>query len=123
MMPSRPPVCGLLMSCSTVCSKLLLPPERGWHRAAGQRAAAAALAGLDDLEDDALHAVVHHEARLSPVLDAVVATALTRGHARGNPLLLHQGVRDHLLLEAEGLFVIAAAPSLGPVIAAAARNG
>ena len=89
---------------------VLGPLRRGWRRDPADRAAAAAFAGLDDLPDEAIGDLVRTAAAAAPVLDAVVALALCRGHSPDRPLLLAE-VRGEaggglLLADQEGLFPI-----------------
>jgi hypothetical protein len=89
---------------------VLGPLRRGWLRNPADRTAAAAFAGLDDLPDEAVSDLVRTDTAAAPVLDAVVALALCRGHSPDRPLLLAE-VRGEageglLLADPEGLFPI-----------------
>ena len=89
---------------------VLGPLRRGWLRDPADRTAAAAFADLDDLPDEAIGDLVRTGAAAAPVLDAVIALALCRGHSPDRPLLLAE-VRGEaggglLLADQEGLFPI-----------------
>ncbi|WP_138733761.1 hypothetical protein [Modestobacter excelsi] len=89
---------------------VLAPLHRGWQRAPGTRTAAAAFADLDDVRDEALTGFLRRAADAAPVLDAVVALTLCRGHTATRPLLLTEVSESAggglLLVDPEGLFPI-----------------
>ncbi|MCB9572664.1 MAG: hypothetical protein H6709_11315 [Kofleriaceae bacterium] len=102
--------------------KLLALPARGWRRDPGSRAGAAAFAG-EPVDDAWLHALAATAPAWCGALAATATAALVHGHRAGAPLLLHRGAAGFLLVEAEGLFRVAAAADLGGVIAAATALG
>ena len=89
---------------------VLGPLQRGWQRSLADRTAAAAFAGLQEVPDEALGDLVRTGAAAGPVLDAVVALALCRGHSPDRPLLLAEVSEEAggglLLADPEGLFPI-----------------
>ena len=104
-MPPGPRLFAAALGCT-----VLGPLRRGWLRDPADRTAAAAFAGLDDLPDEAIGDLVRTGAAAAPVLDAVIALALCRGHSPDRPLLLAE-VRGEaggglLLADQEGLFPI-----------------
>ena len=92
--------------------KVLAPPHRGWFRSADAVTTAATFAGLRQPPADAAIADLARRisAHVSP-LDAVVANVLTKGHAKGRPLLLQNaplnGEPGWMLCEEDGMFPIA----------------
>src|SRR4029453_9756828 len=66
---------------------VLGPLGRGWRRDPAGRTAAALLPARDDLPDQAVGDLVRTGSAAAPVLDAVVALALCRGHSPDRPLL------------------------------------
>jgi len=106
---------GLLATSQLVAAALgytvLGPLGRGWRRSPADRVTAAAFAGLAEVPDDALHDVLRGTAAAAPVLDAVVALTLCRGHSPGRPLILagagEPAGSGLVLADAEGLFPIA----------------
>ena len=103
-------VAGSQLFAAALACTVLGPLRRGWLRDPADRTSAAAFAGLDDLPDEAIGDLVRTGAAAAPVLDAVVALALCRGHSPGRPLLLAE-VRGEagsglLLADQEGLFPI-----------------
>ncbi|WP_290061268.1 hypothetical protein [Amycolatopsis solani] len=85
--------------------KVLGAPQRGWRRTPADDVAAATFAGLASVPD--LAAFAREAASALPVLDAVLALSLCRGHEPAEPLLI-AGVDEGLLLvDAQGLFPIA----------------
>ena len=103
-------VAGSQLFAAALGCTVLGPLRHGWLRDPADRAAAAAFAGLDDLPEEAIGDLVRTGAAAAPVLDAVVALALCRGHSPGRPLLLAE-VREEaggglLLADQEGLFPI-----------------
>jgi hypothetical protein len=104
----------LIAQCQLFAAALgctvLGPLGRGGLRDPADRTAAAAFAGLDDLPDEAVDDLVRTGAAAAPVLDAVVALALCRGHSPDRPLLLAEVSEEAggglLLADQEGLFPI-----------------
>ncbi len=103
-------VAGSQLFAAALGCTVLGPLRRGWLRDPADRAAAAAFAGLDDLPDEAIGGLVRTSAAAAPVLDAVVALALCRGHSPDRPLLLAEVSEEAggglLLADQEGLFPI-----------------
>jgi hypothetical protein len=94
--------------------QVLGAPERGWRRTAADNAAAAAFAGLESVPD--LTGFARRVRPALPVLDSVLALSLCRGHDPADPLLI-TGVDDGLLLvDAQGMFPIAGAPSVAGLL-------
>jgi len=94
--------------------KVLGAPERGWRRTPHDNAAAAAFAGLDSVPD--LTEFAQRVRPALPVLDGVLALSLCRGHDPADPLLV-TGVDDGLLLvDAQGMFPVAWAPSVAGLL-------
>jgi hypothetical protein len=94
--------------------KVLAPPARGWQRAPAAIASAKVFAGVDDALPEPSMVELSSAIRPHlPLLDAVLARNLIRGHTPGQPLLLHRTGDDGLLLvESEGGSPIAWAPSV-----------
>jgi hypothetical protein len=108
--------------------KVLASPERGWRRTAGDRVAAAALAGLaDEVPEEDLTALAHRITPALPVLDGLIAMTLCDGHEPDSPLLLaaaHERQGGGLLLvEPDGLFPIAWADEVGALLPCWERCG
>lgn len=94
--------------------KVLGAPERGWRRTGEDHAAAAAFAGLDSVPD--LTDFARRVRPALPVLDGVLALSLCRGHDAADPLLI-SGVDEGLLLvDAQGVFPIAWAPTVAGLL-------
>jgi hypothetical protein len=88
--------------------KVLAPPRRGWLHDPRVVAAAQALAGGEESADGELAELARQLAPCLAPLDATVADVLARGHERGRPLVLREAPGGGwLLLDADGLFVIA----------------
>ncbi|MFE7132053.1 hypothetical protein ACFVIM_14430 [Streptomyces sp. NPDC057638] len=90
--------------------KVLGTTARGWRRAERDTAAAAAFAGLDPpVPEDGLVTLARLARPVVPVLDAVLALAVGRGHDPAEPLLLTGAGADDglLLLDAQGVFPLA----------------
>jgi hypothetical protein len=86
--------------------KVLGVTSRGWRHDERDTVAAAAFAGLEPPLPD-LTAFARQVRPALPVLDAVLALSLARGHDPGAPLLV-MGVADQLVLvDAQGMFPIA----------------
>jgi hypothetical protein len=86
--------------------KVLGVTSRGWRRSSLDSVAAAAFAGLEPPLPD-LVGFARRVRPALPVLDAVLALSLARGHDPADPLLI-LGVADQLLLvDAQGMFPIA----------------
>nr|WP_042185013.1 hypothetical protein [Kibdelosporangium sp. MJ126-NF4]CEL16455.1 hypothetical protein [Kibdelosporangium sp. MJ126-NF4]CTQ90407.1 hypothetical protein [Kibdelosporangium sp. MJ126-NF4] len=85
--------------------KVLGAVARGWRRTPEDNASAAAFAGLDSVPD--LTDFARQVRPALPVLDAVLALSLCRGHDPGEPLVI-MGVGGRLLLvDALGTFPVA----------------
>lgn len=89
--------------------KVLGAPERGWRRTPEDDAAAAAFAGLESVPD--LTRFAHRVRPALPVLDGVLALSLCRGHDPADPLLITGVDGGLLLVDAQGMFPVAWAPS------------
>jgi hypothetical protein len=86
--------------------KVLGATARGWRHEERDTVAAAAFAGLSPPLPD-LTGFARRVRPALPVLDAVLALSLARGHDPGEPLLI-MGVADQLaLVDAHGMFPIA----------------
>jgi hypothetical protein len=86
----------------------------GTRRTAADNAVAAVFAGLESIPDLAGFALRVRPAL--PVLDAVLALSLCRGHDPADPLLI-TGVDEGLLLvDAQGMFPVAWAPSVAGLL-------
>lgn len=102
------------MFAAALAYQVLGTPARGWRRTPEDDAAAAAFAGLES---------VPHLARFAgqvrpalPMLDAVLALSLCRGHQPADPLLV-TGVDEGLLLvDAAGMFPVAWAPRVADLL-------
>jgi hypothetical protein len=99
--------------------KVLEPPERGWQRHPTAVLAAASFAALAVTDSEpALAAFAQHmSAYLSP-LDAVLTETLMTGHNPLQPLLLYrtEPAPGLLVVDVEGLFPIAWAEGLEPLL-------
>jgi hypothetical protein len=89
--------------------KVLGAPERGWRRTPEDDAAAAAFAGLESVPD--LTRFAQRVRPALPVLDGVLALSVCRGHDPTDPLLVTGVDGGLLLVDAQGLFPVAWAPS------------
>jgi hypothetical protein len=99
--------------------KVLDPPERGRQRHPAAVLAAASFAALAVADSEAALAAFaqHVSAYLSP-LDAVLTETLTTGHNPQQPLLLYRTAPTPglLLVDVEGIFPIAWAEGLEPLV-------
>jgi hypothetical protein len=94
--------------------QVLGTPERGWRRTGEDNAAAAAFAGLESVPD--LSGFAHQVRPALPVLDGVLALSLCRGHDPADPLLIAGVDNGLLLVDAQGMFPIAWAPSVAGLL-------
>lgn len=100
-----------LMPCFAVAlaRKVLAPPRRGWLRSEQDMTTARAFAGHStDLPENQLSQLARVLTPHLGPLDATVEDVLARGHERSQPLVLREAPGGGwLLLDGEGLFVIA----------------
>ncbi|GII66864.1 hypothetical protein Skr01_69490 [Sphaerisporangium krabiense] len=98
--------------------KVLGVTARGWRRARRDTVAAAAFAGLaPPVPEEELTAAAGRLRPALPVLDGVLALAVSRGHDAADPLLVTGAAGGLLLVDAQGLFPVAwadEAPGLLP---------
>ncbi|GII84252.1 hypothetical protein Ssi03_22420 [Sphaerisporangium siamense] len=88
--------------------KVLGVTERGWRRAERDTVAAAAFAGLaPPVPEGELTAAARRLRPALPVLDGVLALAVSRGHDAADPLLVTGAAGGLLLVDARGLFPVA----------------
>lgn len=91
-----------------LATKVLPEPERGWRRTHAAAACAAAFAGdAEPRPDPEVTEVARIAAPLAPALDAVLRRSLLDGHRAGDPLLLCAAESVWLLVEPEGVFLMA----------------
>ncbi|WP_406631341.1 hypothetical protein [Amycolatopsis sp. WGS_07] len=95
--------------------KVLGTTERGWRRAERDTAAAAAFAGYD-VPEEALTGFARRVRPALPVLDGILALSLCRGHDPAEPLLIVGAADQLLLVDAQGLFPIAWAPTVAGLL-------
>jgi hypothetical protein len=99
--------------------KVLAPPERGWRRHPTASVCAASFAALAaPVPEPELASFAHQMAQHLSPLDAVLTDALVTGHSPQQPWLLYRTDPTHglLLVDAEGIFPIALAHSLAPLL-------
>jgi hypothetical protein len=102
-----------------LAAKVLDPLERGWLRAAADRAVIAAFLGLEDtIEDGAIAAAAHRLAPMLPALDATLRAVLARAR-RARPLVLWREANAWLLLDTDGMVALSVGSELASVIDAA----
>ncbi|GAB3451479.1 hypothetical protein [Actinophytocola sediminis] len=94
--------------------QVLAAPERGWRRTGQAAEAAATFAGLAEVPD--LGDFAQRVRPALPVLDAVRALSLCRGHDPADPLLVTGVDGGLLLVDALGLFPIALAPDVAGLL-------
>lgn len=93
-----------------LATKVLPEPERGWRRTPAAAVAAAAFAGDAEPRSDAeIAGLARTAAPLTPALDAVTRRALLDGRHAGDPVLLCSAASVRLLVDPEGVFLIASA--------------
>ncbi|XVV15530.1 hypothetical protein ACQP2X_14655 [Actinoplanes sp. CA-131856] len=94
--------------------KVLGAPERGWRRPPEDHAAAAAFAGLAEAPD--LTGFADRVRPVLPMLDAVLALALCRGHDPADPLLVTAVDGGLLLVDTRGQFPIGWSPDVAGLL-------
>ena len=103
-----------------LAGKVLDPPERGWLRTRADRALIAAFAGTDEpIGDEQLAATAGGLAPVLAGLDDLLRATIGRVRAPSAPVLLSRGARGWMLLDLDGLAVLAVDAALPPVLAAA----
>lgn len=97
--------------------KVLGPTGRRWRRAEQDKEAAAVFAGLDPpVPEERLVAFARQARTALPVLDGVLALSVCRGHDPADPLLLTAADDLLLLVDAQGMFPIAWAPTTAELL-------
>ncbi|MEO3974839.1 hypothetical protein [Streptomyces sp. CAU 1734] len=88
--------------------KVLGATGRGWRREHGDSEAAAVFAGLEPpVPEERLTSFARLARPVLPVLDAVLALAVCRGHDPADPLLVTGAGGGVLLVDAQGMFPVA----------------
>ena len=111
----------LVLAFATALAYKVLPaPERGWRRAPGIVAAAAAVAGLaDPVDEKAIVALAEAATTLMSPCMAVLARSLAAGHDAARPWLVVASEGEPLLVDPEGLFPVCWGRELVTIVAGA----
>jgi len=109
----------LVLAFATALAYKVLPaPERGWRRAPGIVAAAAAVAGLaDPVDEKAIVALAEAATTLMSPCMAVLARSLAAGHDAARPWLVVASEGEPLLVDPEGLFPVCWGRELVTIVA------
>ncbi|MFI5177709.1 MAG: hypothetical protein ACHQO8_04060 [Vicinamibacterales bacterium] len=110
---------GLPLAGAALAYKVLGLPSRGWRRDPADEMAAATVAGLDAVVNEAdLARLAHDVAPHLAIADGELMRSVQEGHVRARPMLLQRtsGPGDaepgYLLAELDGLFPVAWRPSI-----------